>query len=242
MSDKYYELSPAHYARFGGYSLLAMFLLVILTEMLGFSKIIDWQSAQNTFENFKNSTSFFRVGVMSFLIVYILDVIVSLALFVLFRPVNNGISLMAMWFRLVYTAMIGAVTVFQFNAVRLVSNTEFSQAYSQEQLSAAVMNKLQSHADGYSAALIFFGIHLLLLGYLILKSGFVPKLIGYIVLFAGFSYFADNFINLSLPLFHAQYKSIFLVFVAIPGILGELSLAIWLVARSKNMNDLTQTI
>jgi len=78
--------------------------------------------------------------------------------------------------------------------------------------------------------LVFFGIHLFFLGYLIIKSRYVPKVIGLLLIVASFGYLIDSFANFLLPNY-ADYKDLFMLIVVVPGIIGELSLTIWLLAK-----------
>ena len=78
--------------------------------------------------------------------------------------------------------------------------------------------------------LIFFGIHLFILGYLIYKSGYVPKFIGGLLLIASLDYLLDSFANFLLPNYN-DYKNIFQLIVIVPGIVGELSLTFWLLFK-----------
>jgi hypothetical protein len=78
--------------------------------------------------------------------------------------------------------------------------------------------------------LVFFGIHLFILGYLIFKSGFIPKILGILLIVASIGYLSDSFANFLLPNYN-DYKDTFLMIVVIPGIIGELSLTYWLLFK-----------
>jgi hypothetical protein len=78
--------------------------------------------------------------------------------------------------------------------------------------------------------LVFFGIHLLFLGYLIIKSGEVPKVLGILLVVAGIGYLVDSFANFMLPNY-TDYKDVFALLVIVPGVIGELSFTVWLLWR-----------
>jgi Domain of unknown function (DUF4386) len=91
-------------------------------------------------------------------------------------PVNRSVSLLRAWFRLVYTVialfgLLNLVTVY-----RLLSTPDYLTAFGSGQLHAQAMLLLNSYRYDWSMSLVIFGIHLGLLGYLIYRSGYVPKI------------------------------------------------------------------
>ena len=91
------------------------------------------------------------------------------------------------------------------------------------QLHAHVMTSLTSFYDGWEIGLAVFGLHLITLGYLFLKSGYIPKLVSILVIIAGLGYMLDSFGNIVIP----QYA----VSVATYTFVGEVLLIFWLLAR-----------
>lgn len=87
--------------------------------------------------------------------------------------------------------------------------------------------RLAAFNNTWLVGLIFFAIHLFLLGYLIIKSGYIPKFIGFLLIAASAGYLSDSFANFLLRDYDA-YKNIFMLIVVIPGVAGELSLTMWL--------------
>ena len=88
----------------------------------------------------------------------------------------------------------------------------------------------EAHGIGYSVALVFFGVQCLLLGYLMVKSGYFPKVLGLLLLFAGAGYLTDCFAGFFLPTYDV-YADIFAIVVFVPALIGELSLALWLLIK-----------
>jgi hypothetical protein len=83
---------------------------------------------------------------------------------------------------------------------------------------------------GWLLALVFFGIHLLVLGYLVFHSGYTPRILGVLLIIAGLGYLTDSFAQFLLPNY-ADYESIFLLIVALPGTISELSFCFWLLFK-----------
>ncbi len=78
--------------------------------------------------------------------------------------------------------------------------------------------------------LLFFGVHLLALGALALQSGRIPKFIAYLLFLAGLGYLVDSFAQFMLPNY-LDYQNLFALIVVVPGLIGELSFTIWLLAK-----------
>ena len=178
------------------------------------------------------SLDLFRIGLLGFIVMVIADVLVSWALYVLFVPVNKGFSLLAAWLRLVNSALFGIEMVYLFDVLQLLSSAEYADALGLSLLQAQVMLSLNGFDMTWLIGLIFFGLHLVMLGYLIVKSGFIPKIIGMLLFIAAFGYLIDSFAHLLLP--SASYEAleaILTLLVIVPGIVGELSLTLWLLIK-----------
>jgi hypothetical protein len=93
------------------------------------------------------------------------------------------------------------------------------------------MQAIAAFDHTWLTGLVFFGIHLLALGTLILEAASVPRFIGYLLILAGAGYLADSFAHFMLP-DYAAYQDLFTAIVVLPGVVGELSLTVWLLVRS----------
>lgn len=97
-------------------------------------------------------------------------------------------------------------------------------------LEAEVMMSIKSFNNTWLIGLIFFGLHLFVLGYLIIKYVVVPKIIGVLLMIASMGYLIDSFANFLL-INYAQYQDIFLLIVAVPGVIAELTFSLWLLFK-----------
>ena len=90
---------------------------------------------------------------------------------------------------------------------------------------------IDSFNNGWLIGLVFFGFHLLVVGILIIMSKwYLPKWIGIFLVLASFGYLLDSMAHFLLPNY-TEYEIIFQLIVAIPGVIGELSLAFWLLIK-----------
>ena len=152
-----------------------------------------------------------RFGILAFLVTVVFDVVVAWALYELYKKHNlSGLSTL---FRMMHAAIMG-VAVFAL-PVALISTT------SQE-----ILKQVDNFNIIWLIGLFFFGIHLILLGRIIGK----PKIIAVFLVIAGIMYMVDTGAHFLLQNYE-EYSSIFLALVAIPSIVGEMSLALWLLIK-----------
>jgi hypothetical protein len=125
--------------------------------------------------------------------VVILDFVVAWALYVFLKPLNNPLSMLAAWSRLAYATIFGVALVNYYGIVQLLSNADKVSAFQTTELHAQVMLSLNAFRNVWDFGFIFFGLHLLFLGYVVFKSGSIPKWLGILVLVCGVSYLIDYF-------------------------------------------------
>jgi hypothetical protein len=212
---------------------LGLLIMAIIAFFANFSVLqglVIPDDAAKTVSNITENQLLFRLGIAGFLVVLICDVLVAWALYVFLKPVNQSLSLFAAIFRLVYTAIFAAALFNLANAFQLVSGAEPLSAFTAEQLQAQVMMSLESFQYAWQIALAFFGFHLFVLGYVVMRSNYVPRILGVLLLIAGLAYTLDSFSHFLLANY-ADYKTLFLILVAVPAIVGELSLCFWLLIK-----------
>lgn len=167
-----------------------------------------------------------RIGLVCFLLIALLDVVVAWALYTLFKPISLNLSLLAAWLRLLYTAVFGTSL---FHLAVLVEILTHEAAVDQVSLF------ISSFQNGTLISLLFFALHLFILGYLIIRSsGYVPKFIGYLLVLAALTCITGSLAHFLLP-GYSNVKSYFLLTATFCGVLGELSLAIWLMLKGVKM-------
>ncbi|KQX68394.1 DUF4386 domain-containing protein [Paenibacillus sp. Root444D2] len=233
MTNRNTEASPLFYARVAGFGLLLMAILAMFSNFSVLEGLIIPDDAAATANNIIANEMLFRSGFISFVIVLILDVLVAWALYALLKPVNKNLAMLAAWFRLVYTAIFGVALSNLLNVLPLLSGANYFTVFTTDQLKlyAQVMLLIDAFKNGWLIGLVFFGFHLLVIGYLIIKSGgYIPRIIGIFLILASAGYVIDSIAHFLLPNY-ADYKTIFQLIVAVPGVIGELSLAFWLLIK-----------
>ncbi len=173
----------------------------------------------------------FRLGVLAWLLIVVLDAVVAWALYRVFRPVSPAISMLTAVFRLVYTAVL-LVAVGQLLRAVDVLTADVITGPGGDQVSGRAMLELNAFQHIYDLGLFLFGIHLALLGYLSLRSGFIPKVIGVLLVVAGAGYAFDTVtavLALDLPT------------VSVFTFLGEFLLALWLLGAGRRLRAVDST-
>jgi len=140
---------------------------------------------EQTAQNIAAHGKLFAAAILFYLITLILDVIIAWALYILLAPVNRPMSLLTAWFRLVYTVIALFSLLNLTTVIRLLHTPMYLSAFGPGPLNAQVLLLLNSYRYDWSFSLIIFGIHLGLLGYLIYRSGYIPKMIGILLVVDG---------------------------------------------------------
>ena len=230
MTTRTVEVSPQVYARIAG----SLYLIIIIAGALGQifirGKLIVAGDAIATAGNLMASQSLWRIGIAGDLLMHVLDIPVMLALYLLLKPVNKPLAVSAVLFNLIQTAVLVVNKLNLLVPLLLLGNAEYLKALEPQQLQALAYVPLRLHDYGFGIGLIFFGCVCLVQGYLIFKSGFLPKTIGVLMALAGLSYLANSITLLLAP----AYAEMVVPVLAL-ALLGELALALWLIVKGVNV-------
>mgnify|MGYP006295360805 CR=1 FL=1 len=215
-------------------SLIAGLALLVMTPLAAFANfavldaLVTPGNAAQTASAILNAEGTFRFAIASLFVVAVLDLTVAWALYVVFEPVSRGIALLMAWFRIVF-AGIFMVAISQLTGVLSILTTANSvSAFSTEQHYAQALLGVNAFYDIWDAALILVGLHLVLLGYLVYrsgavpsyKSGYVPKVLGVLLAIAGVGYVIDSFGRVLLTGYSFEVAAFTFV--------GEVLLIFWL--------------
>ncbi len=200
-----------------------LFMPVAYAEFSIYPKLVIPGNIEQTAQNITAHGNLFVAAILCYLITLMNDVVIAWALYVLLIPVNKALSLLTAWFRLIYTAialfgLLNLVTVY-----RLLHTPEYLTAFGSGPLHAQVMLLLNSFRYDWSISLIIFGIHLGLLGYLIYRSGYIPRILGILLVMNGLGWVIDSLRPYLFPNAHLGF--IFITFFA------ELIFMAWLLIR-----------
>jgi hypothetical protein len=190
-------------------------------------KLIVRGDTAATARNIRASESRYRVGTATWMVVLAADLVVAWALFLFLKPVSESLSLLTAWARLVYVAVAALTVVNLLSVPQLLSSADDSERFQPDQRDSQAMLFLRSFDFGLIVAFVFFGLHILGLGYLIVRSDYIPAVLGVLLIVAAIAYLFDSFACF-LSARYENNEAHKLVF-AVPAIISELSLAVWLV-------------
>jgi hypothetical protein len=217
-------------ARFAGLLYLIITVAAIIAHMYMPSNIIVAGDAAATAENIRSSQALFQIGgVGSELIILLSEIILSIVLYVIFKPVNKALSLLAAASRLTMTTIHGMNLINYFFVMLLVGGTCYLSVFSVEQTQALAMLFLDAHGFGFTIGIAFLTIHVFILGYLIVKSEYFPKVLGYLFMAAGVGYLIDSFAHL----LSSTYQTTPAIIAAVITI-SEIAFPLWLLIKGVN--------
>lgn len=219
------SLAPRTAALTAGIGILLIAVLAAFGNFVAVEGLVTPGDAATTADDIAAAKGAFRLGVLSLYLVIVLDVLVAWALLWVFTPVSRSLSMLAAWFRLAYSAVF-LVAISQLAGIPDQLAGRGSGAFTAQQTEAQVMLKVQAYHDIWFAGLVLFGAHLALLGWLAYRSGYVPRVLGALLVIAGLGYAFDT---AGRVLTESPPQISIVTFV------GELSLALWLVVRSRRI-------
>ena len=218
-------------ALLAGFSYLALFALGIFANFFVREQLVDTADATATFDNVAGSVNLVRWAIVAFIAAFALDVVVAWALHLLFRPAGRALSALTAWFRIVYTVFLGVAVVFLYTVLQLVDGPDYVSALGRPTLEANTMLALDAFNATWLIGLVAFGIHLALLGTMILRSGLAGRVLGVLLLVAGSAYVFDTGVY---TLFdgYRDHAGLFTAIVAVPAVVAEAAFTVWLLARA----------
>ncbi len=225
MMERIAEASPRFKARIAG----LFYLLTFLTggvALLVSGRLVVSGDAAATAANILAHEPLFRLGFAADLIVIACYIAVTALFYDLFKPVNRSLSLLAAFFSLVGCAIQAVSYLFDLAPLVVLGGAQYLSVFKVEQLQALSLMFLKLGAQAYNIGLVFFGFYCLLIGYLIFKSTFLPRILGALMAFAGLGWLTF----LAPPLVNYLYP-----YILAPGILGEGLLTLWLLVIGVNV-------
>ncbi len=227
MKTKVNELSPNAYARIAGVLYLIITVAAVFAHFVIPEQFIVPGDAAATAANIANSEILFRVGAIGMeLIILLSEIVLSVVLYILFKPVNKTLSLLAAVSRIAMTTIHGLNLLNYYFVLRLLTGSNYLTVFGQEQVNALTTLFLDAHSIGFTIGIAFLVPHVLILGYLIYKSGYFPKVLGVLFIAAGIGYLLDTIGLLLIPSYTTTPGLIAMVIAV-----AEIAFPIWLLVK-----------
>jgi hypothetical protein len=214
-------------ARLAGF----LYVLHIPLAVFGFfyvpSRLIVHGDPAATASNIVASEGLFRTSIVSWLIGHIIFIVLPLVLYKLLKSINKTPALLMVIFIEISIPIVFINEVNRLAVLVLLSGADYLKAFQADQLQAQVMFFLDLHAQGIGVAQVFWGLWLFPLGYLIFKSGFLPRILGIVVIIGGFGLLVDSATLFLFPDSNVRVSHI-------TG-LAEIPLGLWLLIKGVNI-------
>jgi len=216
--------SPRQLARIAG----ALYLINIVLGAFAISIVpaivVVSGDAAATAHNIQTHELLYRLGLVAHLVVTVTNVPLALIFYELFKVVNRRLALLDAFFILVATAIEAAGVLNEFAPLVLLGSGPYTSALPAVQLQALAYLPTVLSGIHYSIHTMFFGFDIIIFAYLVLRSTFLPRVIGVLLAIDGLAYLVYSFADLLAPGFAAQLVP----WIQLPALIGEGSLCLWL--------------
>ncbi len=210
-------------ARTAGILYLIYFVLHIFADVFGRSKIIVLGDAATTAQNIMASGWQFRIGIVGDLLAALFFLLAAWALYRFLKPVNKNLALLFLLLNLGGVAIQSFSDLFLISSQLVLNNADYLNVFQADQLEALAMLFLYLYKYGFMIAQIFYGAWLFPLGYLVFKSGYLPKIIGIVLMVHCITWLITS---LQFFLFEGFTA---ITYISYPlGFIGEFGLTLWL--------------
>src|SRR5574341_1897900 len=193
------------YARVGGVLMLLSLVAGGFGEWYVPSHVLVSGDAAATARNIVASDGLIRLGFAGYLIEASCDVSLTLILYVLLRPVSRNLALLAAFFRLVGTAVFAFAELFYFAPLLLLGGADYLKTFSPDQLNALALMSLRLYGYGGGIFMVFYGIPCVVLGVLMMQSGYLPKVLGALFALGGAGFVIRNFALVLAPAYASPF-------------------------------------
>jgi Domain of unknown function (DUF4386) len=227
VTERIAEASPRLKARIAGGLYLSGFANLFAVAVLG-SLVVNGDAAA-TAHNILAHETLYRLAFAADLITVPCYIAVSALFYHLFQPVSRSLSLIAAFFGLAGSTMWALNDFFFLAPLVVLGGAHSVTAVTADQLQQLSLVFLNVHAQGSNIVMVAFGCHVILIGSLIFRSTFLPRLLGVWLAIAGVCYLTNSFANFLSPEFAAHLSP----YILIPGVV-EIVLPLWLFVRGVN--------
>jgi Domain of unknown function (DUF4386) len=220
-------IAPKTLARIAGVFYLLM-TAAAFNELYVLARIVKSGDATATADNIRASTTLFRLGFAGDLVTGTCWLLTAMALYLLLKHVHQLAAAVMVIFAAVGAAIQCLNQLNQYTALTIATSDSYARTLGKAGSDALTGLFAGMQHNGYIINSMFFGLWLLPLGYLVVKSGYFPKVLGVLLIVGCFAYIADLFTQVLAP---DLSQNIGLVLIAVAGI-AELSFMLWLLVKA----------
>lgn len=240
MSSNSLSISPKNYTQLAG--VLYLVIAVAGAFAIGYvpSVIVAAGDASATAANLIANKPLFGLGVLGDVVVMLAEIVLSVLLFALLKPVSGTLSLIALVARLTMVNIMAVNLLIYIFSMVLVDGFGASAGFAPEQVQATVQLLMEAHRYGIYVWDMFFGFHLLVLGYLIAKSGYFPRLMGLALMVGSFGYFLQGLVKVTFV--DNALLGMLVIGLLVVATVSELAFAFWLLIKGADAKAWTAAV
>ena len=229
LTNEIKELPPVTFARITGlfYLLIAIAGVFSIGYMPSVIMVPDDMTA--TIQNMVNKKNLFHLGIAGDIAVILMEIILTSMLYKMFKPVSQTLSLVAAFSRIGMAVVMGINLLNYVLPSVLVNSPDYLQMFQPDDLEEMVTIFFDLHQKAVYVWQLFFGLHLVILGYLIYKSGVFPKVFGILNMVGSFGYTLQSFKELLFP--HLSSLDIVINILLVIVVIGELGFTFYLLIK-----------
>ena len=212
-----------------GIGLLTTLIAAPFAHMYVIPKLIVTTDIRQTVANITAHESLFLAGAFALLITFVADLLITWALYELLLPVNRALSGLTALFRGVYSVVAIAGLLKLFSVFRLLNTPDYVAIVGEEQMYGQLYLLLRMFRYEWYVAFAFFSTHLMLLGWLVWRAGYIPRVLGALLFVNGVGYMLDWLRPYLYP--ETSINWIMILFF------GEVIFMVWLLARGGRIRE-----
>jgi hypothetical protein len=226
MKARALETSPQVYARMAALLYLVVITAGIIAQMVIGGRIIVDGDAAMTANNILAQKELFQLGFTLYLIEMTCQIALAVLFYILLKPVNRNVALLALVFSLVGCTIKTLSRLFYIAPLLVLGNSPYLTIFSVEQLQALALLLLNVNNQAAGMALAFFGISTFLNGYLVFRSAFLPRILGVLSMLAGLGW---------LTFLYPPFGNQLFMYILLLGLIGSVSMILWLLIKGVNV-------
>lgn len=235
MTNSITDPSQRKVVRVAGFMFLFSLLVPFLNWTFVLSKLIVAENVIATANNIVANQLLFRIGITIELIMSAGLIVLALALYIILKPVNRNLALLALLWKLVEATITTAIVLVSFIALQFLNGDAYVAVFTPEQLQAPVGFLLNEHTALYSIPMLFLGMDMMVFSYLFFKSKYIPRILASF----GILSFALIFIHALMYILAPEYATMPInqVIFWVPSGLFEIIIGIWLLFKGINVQQ-----
>jgi hypothetical protein len=234
MSTDPIDESQRKAAKVVGFTYLLALVPAIFAEFYVRGSLVVFDNAAQTAQNIVAHETLFRLGIAGNIAVFAVDVALITALYVVLKPVNRNLALVAAGWGLIETGVLVAVTLNDFAVLRILSGAGYMSVFGAERLQGLARLSIAQHDATYNVGLVFAGLRSTTFCYLWFTSGYIPKALSAWGVLASFLMGGYAFVFIIAP---GISKIIPVEIYGGPIFLFELTMGLWLLMKGARLPD-----